>query len=137
MEITETCKPMGMQEAKQLGMIDFIVPEMFTAFDHKVEMMVESLAQSNNFDQILESKVKRRNHDEFVKPLKYYRQEELKHMREDFFMPNAPYNTARRQFVYKIPQKATPSRLALHRYAHNTGEAVVPFKETKIKTATS
>jgi len=41
MEITQACMPMGMQEAKQIGLVDFIVPEMFTAFDQKIEMMVK------------------------------------------------------------------------------------------------
>jgi len=41
MEITQACMPMGMQEAKQIGLVDFIAPEMFTAFDQKIEMMVK------------------------------------------------------------------------------------------------
>ena len=129
--ITEACLPMGMQEAKQLGMVDFIVHEMLAAFDNKIEMMAESLAQSNNYDKILESKVKRREHDEFVKPLKYYRQEELVHMRQDFYKPNSPYHPARKQFVYKVPVTETPERLALHRYLSHGNDSVLPLKERK------
>jgi putative two-component system protein, hydrogenase maturation factor HypX/HoxX len=128
-EITQACMPISMQEAKQIGMVDFIVPEMFTAFDHKIEMMVESLAQSNNFDKILESKVKRRDHDDFVKPLKYYRQEELRHMREDFYKPNSPYHPARKQFVYKMPITETPARLALHRHSGHANDGVLQLRE--------
>jgi putative two-component system protein, hydrogenase maturation factor HypX/HoxX len=128
-EITQGCMPMGMQEAKQIGMVDFIVPEILVAFDHKIEMMVESLAQSNNYDKILESKVKRRDHDEFVKPLKYYRQEELKHMREDFYKVNSPYHPARKQFVYKMPITETPARLALHRHSGQADVGVLQLRE--------
>ncbi|CAG7856736.1 hypothetical protein MCAMS1_01336 [biofilm metagenome] len=135
-QIIEACLPMGMQGAKQLGMVDFIIPEMFAAFDNKVQIMAESLAQSNNYEKIVESKVTKHSYHEFIKPLKYYRQEELKRMREDFFMPSNPYNNARRQFVYKTLPKATPARLALHRHARNNEEAVVPFKESMMKTAT-
>jgi putative two-component system protein, hydrogenase maturation factor HypX/HoxX len=133
LEITEGCMPMGMQEAKKIGLVDFIIPELFTAFDQKVEIMAESLAQSNNYDKLLNSKVLRRNHDEFIKPLKYYRQEELKHMREDFFKTNTPYHPARQQFVYKTPVTETPERLALHRQAEHVDTVVCPLRERNNK----
>lgn len=129
LEITEGCLPMGMQEAKKLGLVDFIIPEMFAAFDNKIQMMTQSLAQSNNFEKILESKGLRRSHDEFIKPLKYYRQEELKHMREDFFKPNMPYHPARKQFVYKTPATGTPERLASHRRNSEIDDTVVLLRE--------
>ena len=129
LEITEGCLPMGMREAKQLGLIDFIIPEMFAAFDSKIEMMVETLAQSNNYEKILGSKGLRRSHDEFVKPLKYYRQEELRRMREDFYKPNTLYNPARKQFVYKTPATETPERLAQHRRSNHNDDNVLPLRE--------
>lgn len=129
LEITEACLPMGMQEAKQIGLIDFIIPEMLDAFDNKVEMMTESLAQSNNYEKILESKARRRSHDEFVKPLKVYRQQELRRMREDFYKPNTPYHPVRKQFVYKTPATETPVRLAHHRRSNRTDDSVLLLKE--------
>ncbi|NOU20489.1 MAG: hydrogenase maturation protein [Methyloglobulus sp.] len=128
-EITEGCLPMGMQEAKQLGMVDFVIPEMFNGFDHKIEMMAETLAQSNNYEKLLASKLLRRSHDEFVKPLKYYRHEELKHMREDFYKLNTPYHPARKQFVYKTPATETPRRLAHHRHSNRNDDSVLPLRE--------
>ncbi|MBM4207309.1 MAG: enoyl-CoA hydratase/isomerase family protein [Gammaproteobacteria bacterium] len=130
-QLIEGCMPLGMQKAKQLGMVDIIIPEMFAAFDNKVHIAAESLAQGNDFDKLLESKVRKHSYHEFVKPLKYYRQEELRHMREDFFKLNNPYHAARKQFVYKFPTKETPLRLALHRQAIAKDEAIVPFKELK------
>jgi putative two-component system hydrogenase maturation factor HypX/HoxX len=129
MDILDGCMPMGMQEAKQIGLVDFVIPEMFAAFDSKIEMMTESLAQSNNYDKILESKVLRRSHDEFVKPLKYYRNAELRRMREDFYKPSSPYNPARKQFVYKLPCTETPARLALHRNSDHANDTVLPIRE--------
>ncbi|ESS73146.1 hydrogenase maturation factor HoxX [Methyloglobulus morosus KoM1] len=137
LDITEACMPIGMQEAKQIGLVDFIIPELFTAFDHKVEMMVESLVQSNNYDKILESKEKRRSHDEFIKPLKYYRQEELRHMREDFYKPNSPYHPSRKQFVYKTPATETPERLALHRRSTRLDDKVLSMRENTGNKAVS
>ncbi|MEQ1558121.1 MAG: hydrogenase maturation protein [Methyloglobulus sp.] len=115
LEITENCMPMGMAEAQAIGLIDFIIPDMFEAFDSKIKTMVEALAQSNDYDKLLHHKISRRQHDEFIKPLSYYRQEELIRIREDFYKHDTPYNPARKQFVYKIPTQETPERLALHR----------------------
>jgi putative two-component system protein, hydrogenase maturation factor HypX/HoxX len=129
LEITEGCLAMGMQEAKQLGLVDFIIPEMFAAFDNRVEIMAETLAQSNNYEEIVESKAKRRSHDEFVKPLKVYRHEELRHMREDFYKPNTLYHPARKQFVYKMPATETPERLAHHRCLKHSDNGVLPLRE--------
>jgi putative two-component system protein, hydrogenase maturation factor HypX/HoxX len=131
LEITEACLPMGMQEAKQLGLVNYIIPDMFSAFDNRVVIMAETLAMSNNYTAILETKSTRRQQDEFVKPLKYYRQEELKHMRDDFFKPNSPYHPARKQFVLKMPCAETPERLALHRF-DNADKRVLPMKENAV-----
>jgi putative two-component system protein, hydrogenase maturation factor HypX/HoxX len=128
-EITEGCLPMGMQEAKQIGLVDFIIPEMFEAFDNRVEIMAETLAQSNHYEKLLESKVLRRSHDEFVKPLKYYREEELRRIKEDFYRPNTPYNPARKQFVYKTPATGTPDRLAHHRRFKFSDDSVLTLRE--------
>ncbi len=127
-EITDACMPMGMQEAKRIGLVDFIIPELFTAFDGKIQMMAETLAHSINYQKILESKVKRRSYEEFVKPLKYYRQDELRHMREDFFKPGSSYHSARKQFIYKVAGTETPKRLALHRQIPGEKESFLPLK---------
>jgi putative two-component system protein, hydrogenase maturation factor HypX/HoxX len=113
--ITEACLPMGMQEAKRLGLVDYVIPELFERFDLKVEILAETLAQSNNYNKLLAAKLARRNHDEFVKPLKYYREEELTLMRVNFFKTTSAYHPARKNFVYKIAGTATPDHLALHR----------------------
>ncbi len=115
LEITEACLPMGMQEAKKIGMVDYVIPEMFTAFDDKIKASAEKFAQDINFEQILENKRLKRYQDEFIKPLKYYRQEELKRMRDNFYQPASSYHSARQQFVYKKPAEETPERLCLHR----------------------
>lgn len=106
-----------------------IIPELLTAFDRKAEIMVETLAQSNNYEKILESKALRRSHDESIKPLKAYRQEELRHMREYLYKPNKPYHPARKQFAYKVPATETPERLAHHRQFDSNDACVLPIRE--------
>ena len=135
-ELTEACMPIGMQEAKRIGLVDFIIPDMFEAFDTKIEMMTETLARSNNYEKILESKLKKRNNDEFVKPLKYYRHEELKHMRDDYFKPNTLYHPLRKQFVFKTPATETPLRLALHRQNVHADEKVLSISKRNINAVT-
>lgn len=120
-EITESCLPMGMQEAKRIGMVDYVIPDMFDRFDIKVEILAETLAQSNSYAKLLAAKIARRNHDEFVKPLKYYREEELAIMRDNFFKDNSAYHPARKSFVYKLPGTVTPSHLAKHRCGRGGG----------------
>lgn len=126
--ITQGWMPIGMQEAKDIGLVDIIIPEMFAAFDRKIEMLAETLAHSKNYGHLLKNKVLRRKHDEFIKPLKYYRQEELTQIRKDVFKPYTPYHSARKQFVYKIPLTENTERLALHRRPDKADGIVIPFR---------
>lgn len=121
---------MGMQEAKRSGLVDYVIPELFERFDLKVEILAETLAQSNNYDKLLAAKLARRNHDEFVKPLKYYREEELTLMRDNFFKTNSAYHPARKNFVYKIAGTATPDHLALHRTQAKSNESSIATSVT-------
>lgn len=127
-EITQGCMPIGMQEAKTIGLVDVIQPEMLDEFDRKIEMLANTLAQSSNYGNLLKSKALTREHDEFIKPLKYYRQEELTQLRKDFYKPNTPYHSARKQFVYKIPLTENTERLALHRRSNKADGIVIPFR---------
>ncbi len=111
LKITENCMAMGAKEAKRLGMVDFVLPEMFDAFDNKIKIMAEVIAQDKHLDAILAGKTASRKHDEYIKPLKYYRQEELSLMWKNFHHSDSCYHPARQQFVYKQSAMETPERL--------------------------
>jgi putative two-component system hydrogenase maturation factor HypX/HoxX len=100
LELIENCRILSTQEAKHIGLIDVTLPDYFAAFDTKVKTMAEALAQHKNYDKILKSKIQRRNQDEFLKPLQYYREEEQRRMKEEFFESEALYHLIRKQLVY-------------------------------------
>ena len=126
-EITESCLPMGMREAKRIGLVDFVLQDMFSKFDLKIEILAETIAQANNFEKLLNHKINRRDQDEFIKPLHIYRREELDIMKANFFLFDSPYQLARKNFVFKAPATATPGRIALHRQSLS----VALFKSNK------
>ncbi|SJM95150.1 enoyl-CoA hydratase-related protein [Crenothrix polyspora] len=102
-ELIENCRSLGVQEAKHIGLIDGTIPDCFDAFEKKIKIMAETLARHQNYEKIVKSKIQRRNQDEFLKPLQYYREEELQRMKEEFFEPDALYHLIRKQLVYSKP----------------------------------
>jgi putative two-component system hydrogenase maturation factor HypX/HoxX len=110
MELIENCRVLGAQEAKHIGLIDAIVPGYLDAFEGKIKAMSETLAQHPNYEKILRSKIQRRNQDEFIKPLQYYREEEQRRMKDEFFESDALYHLIRKQLVYsrQPPSKDLP-----------------------------
>jgi putative two-component system protein, hydrogenase maturation factor HypX/HoxX len=102
-ELIENCRSLGVQEAKHIGLIDGTIPDCFDTFEKKIKIMAETLARHQNYEKIVKSKIQRRNQDEFLKPLQYYREEELQRMKEEFFEPDALYHLIRKQLVYSKP----------------------------------
>lgn len=125
LKVTENCMVIGMQEAKRLGMVDFILPEMFTAFDEKIKIMAEIIAQDFHLDEMIAAKIAKRKQDEFLKPLKYYREEELKYMKANFYQSDSTYHSARQQFVFKQSTSETPERLRLQAAKKNASQSLI------------
>ncbi len=113
-KITEACMPMETKVAKQIGLIDDYFEENSTEFCNRVVQQAEQIAHSENFDNLLQQKNKRRFLDQQCKPLEEYRREELEQMKQNFV--SSTYNTARRNFIYKVGPSETPQHLALHRH---------------------
>jgi putative two-component system hydrogenase maturation factor HypX/HoxX len=63
----------------------------------------------------LTAKRERRARDEAAKPLAAYREEELAHLRRNFYGFDPSYPVARHHFVRKSPASWTPRHLARHR----------------------
>ena len=63
----------------------------------------------------LSAKRERRARDEAEKPLTAYREEELAHMRRNFYGFDPSYHVARHHFVRKSLASWTPRHLARHR----------------------
>jgi putative two-component system hydrogenase maturation factor HypX/HoxX len=107
--------PVSALDALDMQLIDEVFPEMLDAFQDRVRAAATSLAHGPEYDAMLTAKRQRRARDEQTKSLNAYREEELEHMRRNFYGEDPSYHEARRAFVYQTKPAATPRHLARHR----------------------
>jgi len=107
--------PLGAAEAAREGVVDACLSGDVAAFTVQVVARAEALAAAVDLAQRLEEKRARRVRDEAVKPLAAYRDEELEHMRRNFYGFDPSYHVARYHFVRRTPHSWTPRHLAAHR----------------------
>ncbi|MEA2494273.1 MAG: putative two-component system protein hydrogenase maturation factor HypX/HoxX [Thermoleophilaceae bacterium] len=100
-ELTETCMPISVRQAKAIGLIDHTFGHDTPRFREQVQRLAEGIAHGDDLDERLRRKRASRHHDESIRPLNCYRYEELARMRQDFSGPG--YERARRAFVHKRP----------------------------------
>ncbi len=107
--------PLGIPEARILGLIDDQAGPDRLSFRKLVDERAASLAVLNRFAHALADKRQRRALDEQSRPLAEYRAEELARMRMNFYGFDPSYHIARHRFVYRTPHAWTPLHLAHHR----------------------
>jgi putative two-component system hydrogenase maturation factor HypX/HoxX len=107
--------PLGMPEARVLGLIDDHAGPDAASFRALIETRATGLAALNRFDQTLAEKRQRRVLDEQRRSLADYRAEELARMRMNFYGFDPSYHIARHRFVHRTPHAWTPLHLARHR----------------------
>jgi putative two-component system hydrogenase maturation factor HypX/HoxX len=107
--------PLSARDALDMHLIDEVFPEMLDAFQDRVRAAATSLARIPEYNAMLGAKRQRRARDERTKSLNAYREEELEHMRRNFYGEDPSYHLARRAFVYQTKPPATPRHLARHR----------------------
>ncbi len=107
--------PMGVREARSLGLVDASFGRAVEAFAAECRERATSLAGVPAYAARLEYKNKRRDADEHNKPLEKYREEELAQMYRNFYGFDPSYHVARYNFVYKVPKSRTPLTIAHHR----------------------
>ena len=93
--------PLGTREAVKIGLLDAVLRTHLEDFRTDVRALAERIARDGLYRARLEDKRRRRAHDERLKPLHAYRDEELAQCLECFFGPDPSYHEARRRFVYK------------------------------------
>ncbi len=108
-------QPLTAQQALDIGFIDTCIPGDASVFRRHVSRRAGTLAADANLSALIATKLETRRRDESVKPLSAYREEELSHMRRNFFGFDPSYHIARHHFVYKSPASWTPRHLARHR----------------------
>jgi putative two-component system protein, hydrogenase maturation factor HypX/HoxX len=97
------------------GFVDACLAADIAAFRVDVARRAAELANAADLDARLAAKREKRAADEAAKPLAAYRNEELDHMRRNFYGFDPSYHVARFHFVHKSPQSWTPRHLAKHR----------------------
>jgi len=113
--ITQARLPMGVDEAKYLGLVDGIISGIKFSFIKEVQFKAQAIALSESFLSSLHQKQLDRIKDENFKPLSTYREEELCRMKKNFYGFDPSYHVARYNFVYKVCKSRTPLTLASHR----------------------
>ena len=103
--------PIGVPEAKAAGLVDIALSP--SEFESGLMASIAELCL--NADALIAEKQQRRERDEKNKPLESYRQEELEHMKLNFFGFDPSYHVARYYFVHKTCHSRTPPYLAGHR----------------------
>ncbi len=107
--------PLGMPEARVLGLIDDHAGPDTATFRALVDARAAALAASDQFANALADKCRRRALDELSRPLADYRTDELARMHMNFYGFDPSYHIARHRFVYRTPHAWTPLHLARHR----------------------
>jgi putative two-component system hydrogenase maturation factor HypX/HoxX len=113
--LTQARLPMGVAEARRLGLVDRVLPQFSRADSTAIALIARTLAMDTGFDVRLADKRRRREIDEAEKPLAAYRAEELARMRLNFYGFDPSYHVARYNFIHKVPKSRTPLTLARHR----------------------
>jgi putative two-component system hydrogenase maturation factor HypX/HoxX len=113
--LTEARLPMGVAEAKRLGLVDAEIVGDVPAFRRQVLALARDLAADPALPALLRDKQAGRAADEAAKPLAAYRRDELERMRLNFYGFDPSYHVARYNFVHAVAKSRTPLPIALHR----------------------
>lgn len=110
-ELMARAAPVSAARAREIGLVDRLVPGPPQEFAGEVTRMAADLLGECDVHVRIAVKKSAREHDESVKPLAAYRAEELERMRRTFWTPNAPYHALRAAFVHKQPVANAAERL--------------------------
>jgi putative two-component system protein, hydrogenase maturation factor HypX/HoxX len=115
--------PLGAAEALSSGLVDRVFGEDARDFAARAMELARGLAEAPGLGERIAEKTTRRRLDEAEKPLAEYREEEMRHMRLNFYGFDPSYHVARYNFVHRVPHSRTPLHLALHRRVGAAGLA--------------
>ena len=108
-------QPLTAQRAVEIGFSDACLAGDTQAFRIDVARRAAEIAAAPDLEARLAAKRETRARDEAAKPLATYREEELSHMRRNFYGFDPSYHVARHHFVRKSLASWTPRHLARHR----------------------
>jgi putative two-component system hydrogenase maturation factor HypX/HoxX len=112
LRLTQSALPVSAKRAVELGMAQRVLQAAPEEFGAEIARLAEQLAASPELPGRISQKREARARDESLKPLQQYREEELAHMRRNFFDPVEPHAALRAAFVQKEKPHHTPLHLA-------------------------
>ncbi|NGN62946.1 hydrogenase maturation protein [Streptomyces sp. A7024] len=95
-------RPVSARRARELGLVDYVIPASPDAFTGEVEAVAERMAGSPELADWLRGKADHRAKHEEARPLAAYRENELAKMRQTFYDPGAEYHRLRYAFMRKL-----------------------------------
>ena len=110
--LTQSALPVSAKRAVELGMAERVLQAAPEELGDEVMRLATQLAASPDLAARIAKKQAKRAEDESVKPLQQYRDEELTHMRRNFFDRNEPHAALRSAFVRKEKAQHTPAHVA-------------------------
>ncbi|MBJ2155701.1 enoyl-CoA hydratase-related protein [Variovorax sp. IB41] len=110
--LTQSALPVSAKRAVELGMAERVLQAAPEELGDEVMRLATQLAASPDLAARIAKKQAKRAEDESVKPLQHYRDEELMHMRRNFFDRSEPHAALRSAFVRKEKAQHTPAHVA-------------------------
>lgn len=112
LRLTQSALPVSAKRAVELGMAERVLRAAPEELGDEVARLAAELAASPDFAERVARKKAIREQDESLKPLQRYRDEELAHMRRNFFDAREPHAGLRSAFVRKEKASHTPPHIA-------------------------
>jgi putative two-component system hydrogenase maturation factor HypX/HoxX len=110
--LTQSALPVSAKRAVELGMAERVLQAAPEELGDEVMRLATQLAASPDLAARIAKKQAKRAEDESAKPLQRYRDEELTHMRRNFFDRSEPHAALRSAFVRKEKAQHTPAHVA-------------------------
>lgn len=110
--LTQSALPVSARRAVELGMAERVLQAAPEELGDEVTRLAAQLAASPDLVARIAKKQAARAQDEAAKPLQQYRDEELAHMRRNFFDASEPHRALRSAFVRKEKALHTPPHVA-------------------------
>ncbi|WP_019656617.1 enoyl-CoA hydratase-related protein [Variovorax atrisoli] len=112
LRLTQSALPVSATRAVELGMAERVLQAAPEELGVEVARLAAELAASPELADRVARKKAMRGQDESIKPLQRYRDEELVHMRRNFFDAREPHAGLRSAFVRKEKASNTPPHIA-------------------------
>jgi len=112
LRLTQSALPVSARRAVEIGMAQRVLQAAPEELGAEVARLAAELAASPELADRIARKKAMREQDESIKPLQRYRDEELVHMRRNFFDAHEPHAGLRSAFVRKEKALHTPPHIA-------------------------